>query len=270
MALTISFERAAGYPKEHLGNVFSEGENRVTDKLYCVWDDRIALASELLGSVTANTVNLPEEYTVGTEFSTIYAKTVDIEGIGFDKTLLQFTKAALTVTYGKLDYEVTNNPIGPYYVSESLEPAAEFITLSKDKLYWSNDQTSPLTDIEAPAKVIRMVDWVYTIHGKTRVPDWVWTHIGKINDSSVTSSTLNRTFAERTLLCGNPSLERNWDTDGTPRWQVTTRLTYRPDTWNKFPRASANGTLSMSSIYDGAGTEKQFYETANFSSIIEI
>ena len=270
MAITIAHTKAEGFPKERIGNVYSVGETQVLERWYCAWDERIDLALELVGSVSGSTVTPPLEYTVSSSLQKVYVTSVDIEPLGLDRDASPLTpkKAALNITYGPLEYDVVMTPVGPYYVSESWEPAAEFITVSKKGLFWDSSQADPLVAGEEPGRLVRAGDWVYTIYGYSDVPDWVFTQVGTVNASSVTSGGLDKTFGAETLLCGNPTLTKRYDSGGIPKWEITTRLAYRPGTWNKFPRGSTSGALVMAVIYDGAGAEKKFYDSSDFGNII--
>jgi len=263
--ITVSYERRPGYPQEDM----SYKEATIIDKLICAYADRITLAKQLLGFRIGSIIYSPHEYDAGDEpLANLFAKDVHIDPIiGLDGEG-SYTKAELTIRYQHFTYSLTPPEGETVYVSESLEPASEFLTLSHEGLYWDNAQAEPLDSTAAPAKIIRMMDWVYTIHQISSIPSWVWTHPGAVNAASTKSKELNKTFAAQTLLCGNPSLSREITSEGTTAWTITVRLTYRIDGWNKFPHTEENGALSMDTIYDGAGAAKTFYATANFGNII--
>ena len=61
-----------GYPKENLVNVFSSG-TQVTDKLICNYEDRLQLASDLLGSSSSTLLIMPAQYTVAVFNNKLYS-----------------------------------------------------------------------------------------------------------------------------------------------------------------------------------------------------
>ncbi len=157
------------------------------------------------------------------------------------------------------------------YVSEELQPASEFLTLSEEKLFWTSGTppTNPVTSTEVPTYLLRMFDWVYTLHNVISLPAAVFTLPGYINDASVTSRDLGRVFAAGTLLCGNPSLNRQITSEGITAWTVTFRFTYKAEGWNNFPRLSTNGTgITWGPVYASDGTRKYPYTSANFGAIV--
>ena len=261
----VSYDRVPGYPQERI----TKTDIQVTDKLQCAWEERIMLAKELLGYIAGGTVYPPQEYDFGDEpIRNVYCRDVAIDPLlGIEAG--EYTKALLTVTYANRSYDEPDSG-ETTYISESIEPASVFMTLDKGGLYWDAGQTTPIKDMEAPQKIIRMGDWIYTKHFAPSIPSWIWTHPGTINAATVKSKELAKTFLKETLLCGNPTLSREITSEGATKWSVTVRITYNPNTWNKFPRASADGALAFSTIYDGAGAAKTFYDTSDFGDIVVI
>jgi len=267
----ITYNRVPGYPRENL----SSDRITVTDMLQCAWEDRIELAKLLLGYQIDDVWYYPQEYNSYTTvpLNGLYVTDVSIAPVVGVKNsshpLGEYTLAQLTITYSALPYEL---PEGgeTTYITESLEPAAEFLTLGSKGLYWGTGANKVALEAnEAPAKIVRLVDWVYTLHQINYIPDWVWTHPGCVNDSNVTSRRLNKTFPAETLLCGNPILSREITSEGAKSWALTVRMTYRATTWNKWPRPGATGgSLSFENIYDENGTVKKFYDLVDFGDIV--
>jgi hypothetical protein len=265
MAITVDYTELAGSPREHIAH---DGTN-VVRTLTCAWGDRIQLAKELIGYVVGSIVHAPDAYDAGdVPLYYIYAKAVNIEPIG------DYTKAKLTVTYKSLDYDVD----GPSqtgqttYVTENLEPSLEFLTLSDQKLYWDSARTAAnkLKASEVPSYIVRMTDWVYTIHRTYVMPAAVIELPGYVNSSSVYSYTLDYTFGAETLLCGNPSMLREFTSDGIATWTVTFRFTHKPEGWNNFPRTSNNASgITWGPIYQAdSANRKVIYPLGNFNALI--
>lgn len=269
--ITVEFARVPGYPKERI----TLHDIEVVDMLQCIWSDRITLAKQLLGFRIGDILYSPHEYNFGDEpIRSISCRDVSIEplqiGIELSESGVTYVKARLSVVYNNLPYSEPET--GVVYVTESLEPAAEFITLNNEKLYWDDDDDVNVN--EAPNKIIRMTDWVYTIHQIRTIPSWVWTHPGTVNDSSITSRELNRTFPTGTLLCGNPSLSREITSEGTTAWSITVRLTYKATLWNRFPRSdkTTDNVMQFDYMYKAkggaSGDRVEPYDSENFRDII--
>lgn len=257
----VTYSRLFGYPIENLVNVFNFGSELV-DKVKCNWEDREELAKEFLGFVIGTVVTAPAR-TQASNGSTLTVVNVTIDPMGVDQDGAEnYGKAILTITYRYVNIATELEE----YATESIEPASEFVTVGNTNLQWADGVA--LEPIEAPSIIIRMVEWVYTIHNVSSVPSWIWTLPGRINDAIVTSSDFG-SFAKHTLLCGNPSLSRTITERGRSDWNLVARLTYREQTWNKFPRASKDGAeITYEKLYDSSMTQKRVYLEGDFSDII--
>ena len=110
-----------------------------------------------------------------------------------------------------------------------------------------------------------MEDWVYTIHLINRIPFESFGLIGFVNDKSVSSRQLERTFEAETLLFSTPVPERIQTQDGTQAWRVVYRMTHKSSGWNKIFRS---GTVEGVPIFDDAGALFKIYAPKNFDSVI--
>lgn len=268
----FAYEENQGSPREQL----TDDGFKATRELICDWDDRLALMVALKGrSHTAGgrtVLTAPQSYPG-------FAKALvrDVACDPFSPAPLPnngnpkdaaYTKALLTVQYETPKYESQGGggeDEGQAFVSESLEPAAEFITLSHEKLWWDAAKTTALAETEAPTKLIRMLDWVYTIHRIDAVPAATFSLVGKVNDAAVFSRSLQVTFAEETLLYNPPRLSREWTSEGLPAWSLEYRFTYRPEGWNKFYR---RGVEAPARIYNNAGAIFYGYTLGDFGAIV--
>lgn len=266
MAITVAYERKPGFPKERITNRDIE----VVDKLKCAYDDRITLVKELLGFTVGGTIQLAHEFDFGDDpIANIFCRDVQVEPL-MGLSGETYTHAWLTVTYENRTYDQPET--GIVYVTEAIEPASEFLTLPYEKVYWSDDVV--INAGESPSKLMRMSDWVYTIHYAASIPSWVWTHPGTVNNATVYSRQFDRNFPAETLLCGNPSMAREITSEGTTAWTLTIRFTYKAEGWNKFPRTdkTTNKVLKFENIYKATGGADGdlilCYETSNFTSIV--
>jgi len=264
--ITVDYNRAPKYPKENITDVNVE----VTDGFICSWSDRITLAKQLLGFRRGSNLYLPHQYDFGEDpIDNVYCKAVRTSPLGRDDLTGKPKKSFIEASYNNIKYDAPEGD-STTYVSESLEPASEFLTLNPEKLYWSDGTSLDIN--EAPTRIVRMVDWVYTLHFMPYVPFWVWTHPGTVNNTAVYSKGLNVTFAAGTLLCGNPSLSRSITNEGATAWTITVRFTYRAVGWNRYPRPdkTTNNEINFEYIYSDKNGAKIVcpYPYSNFGSVI--
>ena len=269
MAITTPYSRVPGYPQEHISR---EGMY-VTDKIRCDWVDRVYLAKELAGFVVGGTIQPPFEYDAGDEpLNFLYVTDVDIEPIiGLDAATGDYKKALLTVTYRSLDYDID----GTTYVSESLEPSMDYITLTKEKSFWADGTEA--SDHESPQFLVQILDWVYTLHHVTTLTTSMFSLQGYINNAPVFSKSLNVWWPTGTLLALSPSMSREITSLGTTAWQVNFRFSYKnygtydvPLGWNYFLKSSAAADISFELLYreTPAVNVKYVYQSADFSGVI--
>ena len=273
--ITVDHEELDGSPTES----YDDQGFKAVRVLQCAWADRLTLAEELRGGNRyvgdQYVYTRPQRYP-HYEQATVADVSIAPFGAtqaGADTTQASYPYARLTVTYRVPDYG--SNPaeeIEETLVTESLEPAAEFLTLPHEGYFWKDGADwVPLTETEAPQKLLRMLEWVYTRHQQTHLPSAVLDLVGKVNDSTVTSTTLGLSFPAGTLLYNPPQLEREITTTGAKAWRVTYRFTYRPSGWNKFPRRKKDGKdTSFETIYKSqdAGDPLVVYESGSFSQVM--
>ena len=279
MAITVDYDELVGSPTEEL--TFSGAV--VHRQLICDWADRLTLAKELLGWTVGGVLHPPDLYDPeGDEpLYSIYARDCTVEPFiaPSDVSGSSYKKAKLTVIYRTPEYTEAPPAGETVYISESLEPAAEFLTLNRKGFYFGTGASKVSleeNDLEAPAKIDRMIDWVYTIH---RVPTLITAYFdlpGKVNNAAVYSRSLNITFPAETLLCGNPSLSREITSTGITAWTITFRFTYKnsgtiasPLGWNYFPRTdnADSGGINYEQITDGTDAIP-IYTLADFSTVV--
>ena len=288
MSITVDYEELAGSPRERISN---EGVY-VERYLKCDWADRITLAREILGywetmsMVIDGTIHWPvfvppDRYVPdgNTDLYFVYAYDVSIEpyntppktdGVGYNQ-------AKLTVYYKTQEYQLIDND--EVYITESLEPASEFLTLDRRGLYFGTGATAVRLEdanMEVPTVICRMMDWVYTIHRIPHLYAEGFDYQGTVNSAAVYSRALGMTFPAETLLCGNPTGHREIARTGDFHWTMTYRFTYRnngtiasPKGWNHFPRTdSATSTGIVWERITNGTDHIPIYQTADFSRII--
>jgi len=240
-----------------------------TRYLQCDWADRLVLARDLLGyTQRSGEMVIHHRPHVYPHHSALSAEVAAVSPAGAPAPAggaMAWAKARLRVTYRPPAFGSAGDDPARALVSESIEPAAEFLTVPAEDLYWDAAQEEPLGDDYELPKLVRMAEWVYTRHRMPYIPAGTWSLIGRVNASAVTSARLNASFAAETLLYQPPQLYRRTTSDGTDGWDITYRFTYRPDGWNKFYRP---GETDPQPIYDAAGTVFKPYAAADFSAVV--
>ena len=191
-----------------------------------------------------------------------------------DTRFAAYTEAELVLNYGIPPFGTGANEAEVMdLASESLDFAAEFITVPEKNLFWASDGTDRLLEGQAPGKVLKTMEWVYTQYYVPTIPALAVALIGKVNSTAMTSSRLGMTFDVETLLFNPPAVSRNITSEGVGAWQLTYRFSYKPWGWNKFFKgghgtvAGANLILDAQTIYDDNGKIVKFYEPASFTGI---
>ena len=121
---------------------------------------------------------------------------------------------------------------------DSIEPTAEFITLDSRCFRWGGPNGGLVMPEEAPGLLLRGFNFVRTFSDRTTPPhtDYV-TKVGHVNNAPVFSSTLNFTFGTETLLYQPPNISWSPRLDGSVRFNVVLKGTFKPETWNKYYRS---------------------------------
>lgn len=121
---------------------------------------------------------------------------------------------------------------------DSIEPTAEFITLDSRCFRWGGPNGGFVMPEEAPGLLLRGFNFVRAFSDRTTAPnaDYI-TKVGHVNNAPVTSTTLGFTFDTETLLYQPPNISWSPQLDGTTRFQVTLKGTFKPETWNKYYRS---------------------------------
>lgn len=157
-------------------------------------------------------------------------------GQGYDVVL-----SYVNATYGSPSANPNQPDAGN--VTENLEPTCEFITLPHTDYFWFNGGDPEwLKPEEAPGKQLRGLNYVRTL-SKVSPPldSAILDLVGKVNASTVTSTSLGLSFPSETLLYKPPSLSRTLPVDPEDTdlaWNITLRFGYKEGGWNKFWRAS--------------------------------
>lgn len=265
--MSIAFEEMESSPVERL----LPSGFQATRRLKCAWADRLDLARELSGSAewVEDALVVTPAATYPT-FSAAAVRSVEISPFGSvsadaeDSSLAAYPAAILTVRYATPSADSSSSASPTTLVAESLEPTVEFLTLSADGLRWTSTTGTALLPDEAPSRLIRGLNWVYTRYRMPVVVPATFSLVGKVNSASITSTTLGVSFAAETLLYNPPTLRRTTSLAGVSDWQVTYRFSYRPTGWNRFWRSS---TAAFEQIFT-ASAGLTVYPTGDFTALL--
>lgn len=264
--ITVDYDELPGSPREDV----TYTNIKITRHLQCDYDDRITLACELCGYVMGGTYHLPHEYkpvrSTSWSFGRVYCQSVLIEPLKSTESGVGYRKARLVAEYefAEGEYEETT------YVTETLEPAAEFLTLDRT-LYWEKGaaDADKVEASQAPGLLVPMCEWSYTIHRLPVITVAMMQLPGHINDATVYSKSLGYTFGVETLLCGNPTMTRQITSLGDTAWTATFRFLYRINGWNKVPRENdVNGAIRWVPLYDKNDNDIIIHPLADFGAVI--
>lgn len=288
--MAIARDEVSGSPRESYG----DGGFKANAEFICKWEERHDLAHEIMGGGrlvgTTMVRDDPERYPF---FLEAFAQDIEIEPLANSKVLeadpaypgrCRYEKATVRVTYAVPPYRVVltgSATQGKDWVTETIEPSAEFITLPGQKCYWDTSQNEELADNEGPGFIVRMMEWCYTRHKLISIPPEIFTMVGAINETPVKSPTLKGIlptdgFPAKTLLYNPPRITRVVLADGTTAYDVEMRFSYRTDDWNlhrKAGAATASGSYFIwkpQAIYNASGEQVSLYIPKEFNDTLVI
>ncbi len=262
MTISVNYEELDGSPVESIDD---RGRVSVQRILQCDWSDRWTLMREVLADG-----GLPlEDYTPPTVppgFTSlpVRAKTCGCLPSGQNQgtgTVNAYPKARVAVRYRML---TMHDEDPDELVAESLEPTGEMQVLDYTKFRWGAPDGDRLEEDEAPAKLVRSLDYAVKMFRVTTILPAVLTLIGKVNEDPVLATLLGVTFPAQTLLYNPPVLERSITTEGVGAWDLGFRFSFRPDGWNAYWRAA---TQAYSTIYLAGGAEYLSYPLGDFGAL---
>lgn len=221
-----------------------------TRRLKCLWQDRLTMASMLIGQTLGQTGNpgsqtivvvLPHQYP---HYPAASCRSVEIAPLIPKPTaadaqgrISQHEHAILTAAYrtpdaGEGDPQDSDTVI----FTERLDPSVEFITVAANNLTWE-PSGEPIDPVEAPGIPVRMLDYTLSVSGIASFDPAAVLQAGVCNSIAVLAKTINVTFPAETLLFHGFFPTRTWTTAGAQLWAGDYRFTYKPSGWNKFWRA---------------------------------
>jgi hypothetical protein len=212
--------------------------------LICDWNDRYALVDDLL----LNRRQWPF-FTV----PTLIAKTAKITALPTKGTtatqIISYQKAIVAVKYATLDAEEEKDeedgaPNDGVVVTDSIKPAAEFITQDPRNFTWETAPEGaslgappmPVTEGQAPGMLIHTHTLSRVLGRVLNIPASILTLPGSVNAVAYTSNQLGLTYPAETLMFGIPSITFEHLANGVTTKKLTLEFSYKPNTWNKYYR----------------------------------
>jgi len=227
----VPYVEGHGSPREEIG---SNGFTAVRD-LICAWSLRHDLAANLL---RGQGVLYEPQPLIPVRAIRVGIQPVPAEQRGVGSVAL-YEKAQLTVEYGRPEKNTG------LLISESLEPAVEYLTLDFEDFRWAADATKTLQENEAPGKATYSAYYVITRYEVAVIPYAVLDLMDTVNQYSVVAPTLGLTFDSETLLYSPPVMSRNVTVDDIEAWNLTFRFAYKKAGWNTFFRQETGGYVRM-------------------------
>lgn len=294
--VTVDHEELEGSPVENS----SMSDFTATRILKCAWADRLQLMDELLTGYEI-TVGNPTigiiTSTIGQQYpwrNGVYVQSVSIQqfgnvssAAGGDTTLAAWEYAQLTVQYAPRNFDATasnsTSNLAAGVAEESLDPAVEIVQAPNTAPVYFEDSSTLIPGNNRPAKLIRLLNWTFSLPRVKSIPAGWGTYQGYINSAAVTSTSLGRTFDAGTLLYGGYRARRSFFPQSQifqqaggvfqiqqaqRAWDVQLMFTYRPAGWNKFP--NFEGVFKR--LYNGpsntGGQVKPYDQEADFNSVL--
>lgn len=259
--MPIEFEELQGSPREFRDfNGF-----RHVRKLICAWESRHRLLNEfLLGGgqlypYDSSTLSRAREG-VAIPFP---GSAIDAKGISAPGAIVTYEKALITIVYLSPRPGDPEDDGAGQFIAERLEPSAEFLTLDHTRFRWGSGAGDHLNEQEAPGRLIKTLDYVFTRFDVDSIPGAALSLLGKVNNQILIANFLGVTFGTETLLFNPPSIERQVDTSGQMKMQIAYRFTYKPEGWNVFWRSKTRQYEQM--FLAGDETPFDNYELGDFT-----
>lgn len=128
-----------------------------------------------------------------------------------------------------------------------------------------NPDYNELTEEEAPSRRMHGFDYVITWFNMPSIPS-AYLNVNMVNYGPVYSPSLGVIFPSGTLLLNSSRAGRTVSFGGANRYQIETRWSFNPMSWNKFWRVRS---MQYEELYL-KGTSNQYYNfpSTNFSGLL--
>jgi hypothetical protein len=253
-------EELEGSPRESVRNdallVVRDFKVPFTDRL-TVWAQGLLVASTAAGSICQ--IRKPMSYThsvSGNGSNSVRVRAYEVALRPFGDAVRTGTGPGLE-TWGAYSWaRATVTYRNQESIVEELQLGAEYAALSTAGLYWNTGSGQPpaLMEKEAPGLLMHQAIWSVTRRWLPLVPPEYLNLVGTLNVASVSSTRYGLSFGAGTLLYQAPVIHSYSDRFGNSLHDVTARLLYRPNGWNRFWLARACQWVGLMRRDSGAGT----------------
>lgn len=257
---TIQYSEVDGSPDEN----WTFNGLTATVKLLTPWYLRYALTCDIL----SNRRLYPW---IPGSMATAREATITPFGPGIpnaDKMSFDYELALVTFKYIYDSHKPEGKDGRGEIASISLEPTAEFLTVDPTDFHWGSSTGDTLLENEAPGKIVRGIDLVYTQFEVSAIPIAILALPSCCNNTPLAIPVIGLTFAAETLLYQPPGIEKRITVDQKEKWKLTHRLSFKPTGWNKFWRAKTQQYEEM--YYKGSSTPYKNYPPASFDPVVAV
>ncbi len=185
------------------------------------------------------------------------------------------TSSSVKISHTDAIVEATYRVVPEYYIDhlqeEEIHPAAEFLTLSNQKLYWvggsEQDADTALEPEAAPGKIIYTTEWTYVAKQLPRVPYGTLEWMGTINETAIVSTKFGFRFYPKTLLYIGVEIEEEQTMRSAEQWTVRFKYMWKPEGWNYFYRPGYEFAQVIYAEGSSSDNPMQVYQTAELNEL---
>lgn len=213
----MEYHELQGSPEESKEGA---GEFRATRRFKVAWADRAALMDTLIGTEYQP---ISGTFAICNRVSSAPFMEGQQQAVGPKDAA--YEHAMITAEWNASS---SGGSMGTGFISESLEPSAEYIRHDYTKLAWGTNNGRAVTPAEAPGHTRRSFDWVVTRYRLTAISASVLSYINTVNALWRVAATplfFGWNFPPETLLFSEPYFEASGGNTVTARY----RLSYKPN-----------------------------------------
>lgn len=274
-----------------------------TRTFHVAWEHRHDIVKEILGGGDLDgdsfVMHQPLAYSDNVR---AYARSVKVDPLPLTQqtatsatdagdVLVSYPAAVVTVEYGTPTFEsggshgdeAPYSQSSPVMVTEAFTAGAEFMNMKANEanqLYWDAAQAEPYPMDKMPGQLIRHINWTITFHHVLVFPTAIfltWPNtvngfnstpgVGDFLDYYSPSLSASVPLYAETLLCGSPTLRREWSVYGWGAYEIVLQFQWRREGWQYVLNPETN---IWQYLYNSAGAKVPIYPTANYSDVLPV
>lgn len=236
-------------------------------RLKCLWEDRLELIKQLLGSIEAVDEELivysPHQFPMD-GLERCLARSADWQAYygGVDKDATQPLEvqqciastewAEVDVNYSTHVDNIREDSTTGIWRRENIRGVAEMMLMpNNDNLAWKDpgEVFVKTEGDEIPGYLIHRIEWTYTRKYPGEPPIGLANLTNYVNSVPITSPTYGQYFDIETLKFITPQFNVERDTKGNVITEMTLAFHYQKEGWNLFPR-QVGGLIQFEPIYN--------------------